>query len=304
MMHTSNPKCILILSTKSSGSSALQNFLASQIHVNHITKTRHGENETLYWVKAASVLGLPQVDMYDSEVPIPKQKARTDLIQLLADNLGDSYAPPDTDEELVFNGWRLLCYRFSPVFIEKSPHHLHQYASLELISRFIQENPDIEFFVIGLIRNPMDTVYSMWKRWRGLPEKNQFEWYTAYSNLLKFRDDYSGQMKMVRYEDMVQNKIDFTDIFNFAGIQSYQENFFHERSLNKWRKDRNYGFELDLKVADLSEKFKYSREEMKNTGSFFWPVSKNIAYYQYRSVFTTLKLLRKIKNMALNQMKV
>ncbi len=74
-MSACKSQCIIILSIKSSGSSACQNLLSKFSQVSYVPKTRHFENETLYWTKAASVLGLPQVDMIDSEVPISKEKA-------------------------------------------------------------------------------------------------------------------------------------------------------------------------------------------------------------------------------------
>ena len=101
-MSESKLKCILILSAKSSGSTALQSLLVKFFQVNHIDKTRHFEYETLFWTKAASILQLPQVDMLDSEVPINKEKARYDIINLLKQNLG-TYAPPENDNDLIFN---------------------------------------------------------------------------------------------------------------------------------------------------------------------------------------------------------
>ena len=67
-------KCIIILSSKSSGSSALQYYLSKYINVNHIRYTRHYEHETLYWTKVASALGILQKNMLNSEVPIRKIK--------------------------------------------------------------------------------------------------------------------------------------------------------------------------------------------------------------------------------------
>ena len=119
------PKCIIILSSKSCGSSACQNLLAKLANIRHVEKTRHFENETLYWTKAASILNLSQVKMLDSEVPIGPSKAKKDLVDLLRDNVGD--VPGQLiDKEFIFQGWRMLCEHYYPVFIEKSPHHLNQ----------------------------------------------------------------------------------------------------------------------------------------------------------------------------------
>ena len=103
-----NCQSIIILSEKSSGSSACQDLLSEFADIRHVSRTRHFENETLYWTKAASILGRRQRKMVDSEVPIPPERARSDLIELLRDNL-DDYQPPDSDEKLIMDGWRRLC---------------------------------------------------------------------------------------------------------------------------------------------------------------------------------------------------
>ena len=143
-------KNIIILSEKSSGSSACQNLLTKFASIKHVSKTRHFENETLYWTKAASILGKPQLKMVDSEVPIECLKAKNDLISLLRDNL-NNYTPPDNERELIMQGWRLLCKNHSPIFLEKSPHHLCQWSALELIIEHIREVNDVDFLIIGLI---------------------------------------------------------------------------------------------------------------------------------------------------------
>ena len=130
-------KCIIILSTKSSGSTACQNILSKSISANHVKFTRHYEFETLYWTKAASILGLHQDKMLDSEVPIRQKKASKDLIKLLKGNIEDFVIPED-DNELIYSGWKRLCEINSPIFLEKSPHHLYQWSAVNLIDKCIK----------------------------------------------------------------------------------------------------------------------------------------------------------------------
>ena len=111
-------KSIIILSDKSSGSSACQNLLSEFADIRHVAQTRHFENETLYWTKAASLLGRPQRKMVDSEVPIAKEEARSQLIELLKENLDGFDLPPD-DHTLVMEGWARLCRQYAPIFVEK-----------------------------------------------------------------------------------------------------------------------------------------------------------------------------------------
>lgn len=276
-MTQSRTKCMIILSSKSSGSSALQNLLAELPQVNTITKTRHNKKETLFWTKAASILSLPQINMLDSEVPIAQKRARAELIDLLRENL-KSYTPPIDDEELIFDGWRLLCHQYSPIFLEKSPHHLHQWSALELIARSMEVLSEIEFLAIGLVRNPMDMLYSGWQRWKFVPEKHQYEWYVAYRNLLRFQSLIGEKLVIVRYEDIVRDSSYLKEIYDFIGMPIGDNNYLHSKSIGKWMADSQYGFKLSEEVMELAERFGYSRPEMVNDRrAFLWPVFRSLS---------------------------
>jgi hypothetical protein len=47
--------------------------------------------------------------------------------------------------------------------------------------------PDGDFRFVGLVRNPMDMLYSAWTRWRTQPEDSQHHWRIAHENLERFR---------------------------------------------------------------------------------------------------------------------
>ena len=158
----SRNKCVIILSEKSSGSSACQNLLTKSDIVNNVDLTRHNKNETLFWTKAASMKGRYQIDMVNSEVPIKTKEARQDIIRLLENNLNSF--KPERGEDIIHRGWKMLCDRYGPIFLEKSPHHLCQWSALDLIIECIEKNEDIDFMIIGLVRNPMDTIYSQFDR--------------------------------------------------------------------------------------------------------------------------------------------
>ena len=269
-------KCIVILSTKSSGSSALQNLLCRDPSVRHVEWTRHNENETLYWVKAASVLGRGQVDMADSEVPIPRGRARGELVQMLGRNLGADYRPPSDDRELVFGGWEALCERYAPVFLEKSPHHLHQRSALELILERERSLDRVDFHIVGLVRNPMAALYSMWRRRREIPEVHQFEWLEAYRNLRWLESERPDLVSVVRYEDLTDSSEPLLPVCRFAGIELPQPGYIHGRALAKWRSDGHYGFGLEHRVAELARTFGYRDEELSNDAAPGWPVYRQL----------------------------
>jgi hypothetical protein len=216
-MQLERTKCVIVLSSKSAGSSAVHDLLASHPQVRPLSKTEHYENETLYWTKAASILRLPQVNMLDSEVPFSPRRARAALIRLLTDNL-TAYTPPTDNEELIYGGWRLLCQAHAPIFLEKSPHHLHQWSALALLLECMRRLPEVDFRIVGLVRDPMDTLYSMWTRWRSIPEHHQYEWLTAYQNLVRLRTILGSQLLSVRYEQIVAEPACLQGLFDFIGV--------------------------------------------------------------------------------------
>lgn len=282
---TPRAKCILILSEKSSGSSALQNLLTRFTELKYLAKTRHDEHETLYWVKAASVLGRPQIDMLDSEVPIAPDRARADLRSLLVDNL-DHPNLPDSDALLVFDGWRQLCFSHLPVFVEKSPHHLCQWSALELILEAMERLPDVDFFVIGLIRNPMDTLYSQFRRWGTPPEQLQYQWGVAYRNLLKLENLLTERLLIIRYEDMVSSISHLRPALDFCGAKhcEIEERFLHNRSVGKYRTDKRFGFRLSREIAEVAEAFGYVRSDVFNEPRWLWPVYRRAARLGHKTL--------------------
>ena len=119
MVHqgSNSLRCSFILSAKSSGSSIVQRRLVDGGAAKVVPYTRHFENETLFWTKAASVLGLKQTKMPNSEVPISKPTAHRDLLLFMAQNA------PDFDGNLVseadmFSAWTQICRLHGPRLIE------------------------------------------------------------------------------------------------------------------------------------------------------------------------------------------
>ncbi len=268
-----NCKSIIILSEKSSGSSSCQNLLAKFADIQHVKRTRHYQNETLYWTKAASVLNLPQVDMVDSEVPLSGKKARQDLLELLQQNV-DFPTPTGPDQAWIMEGWRRLCQEYSPIFLEKSPHHLCQWSALELIIKCIDSLPEIDFLLIGLIRNPMDTIYSQYTRWKSPPRMIEKQWCVAYENLLRLKEIAGEKLVVVRYEDMVSSLKYMEPVFRFIGVtaDAADSTYLHQRSLQKWKYDSLFGFTLSRETLDLAQQFGYKVDELSNSSYYFWPL--------------------------------
>ena len=296
-MQGSPLRCVVILSSKSSGSSALQRLLCDGTNASHVERTRHAENETLYWTKAASILGLPQSRLHGSEVPIAPRKAKTDLITLLAQNVS-TFVLPNDEQTLVFEGWRALCARYSPVFVEKSPHHLHQWSCLKLMADAAVRLPDIDFRFIGLVRNPMDTLYSAWSRWQFSPEKIQFEWLEAHQNLLRFKDLGGDRLTIVTYEALAAEGA-AAALRSGLGIEGTSAGIpdLHSNSVMRWKTDKSYGFELDARVAALAASFGYTPDQLANRSSYRWKL-KHLLRREFE--VTWLRSARRMKQLLKN----
>jgi Sulfotransferase family len=280
----SRPKCILILSTKSAGSSALQELLCVHAGAKCVERTRHAQHETLFWTKAASVLGKPQHKIPNSEVPIPAKAASKDLLQLLRDNL-PGYSPPSDPVEMIFQGWRALCVHYAPIFIEKSPHHLHQWSALELMLEAERRLSEVEFRYIGLVRNPMDALYSMWAKRRDDLASYQAHWGMAYENLLRLRAYASDRLIVVRYEDLVGGAHSMEHLFRFLGQEpkTAARSFFHSHSRQLWRHDRWFGLQLDPQMIQLARQFGYSAEDLHNDEAYrLWPAYQVLSRFDPR----------------------
>ncbi|MEM9145535.1 MAG: sulfotransferase [Pseudomonadota bacterium] len=233
--------CLTILSTKSAGSSILQALLQRTVSAKLVAKTRHFENETLWWTKCASALGMAQRRMPLSEVPLPKPRAVRDLETLLREN-----AVPggiEISRDGCFDAFERLAEAHAPVFVEKSPHHLYQPAALELIQTFARTSARVQMRMIGLVRNPIDTVYSSWRRFGVLPAREEAEWRRAYANLQALAAAMPDHVVILRYEDLVDDPAGLMEPLRQWGLSPAEgATGLHARSVARWRSDPRFRF--------------------------------------------------------------
>ncbi|OZC03426.1 hypothetical protein BSZ36_10805 [Rubricoccus marinus] len=234
------------------------------------------EEETLYWMKAAAVLEMEQPAMrYSRDVPYTRSRARAELEYLLRENV-PGFSIPSDHEALVLDGWRALCEAYAPALFEKSPHHLHSRSALSLMRRASCELSDVEFRFVGLVRNPVDTLYSMWSRWRYVPEVREREWVRAYGNLLRFKDDMGDSLRVVRYEDIASDPAELDSLVAFAlGVGQEPDSRLHTRSVQKWREDSRFGYQPSEAVLRMGERFGYDRPSMINPPRAGWAIYSN-----------------------------
>lgn len=207
-----------------------------------------------------------------------------DIIKLIKDNT-KHYIPPQDERELIIGGWKCLCETYAPIFLEKSPHHLYQWSAIELILECVKELENIDFLLIGLIRNPMDTIYSQFKRWKTRPEKLQYQWLVAYQNLMRLKTIMGKKLLIVRHEDMVSSLQCLQPVFDFCNVKTGddEQSYLHQKSITKWKNDNMFGFALSEEVIALAESYGYQTEALRNRSSMIWPIYREYARSLYKS---------------------
>lgn len=260
---------IIILSCKSAGSSALQNYFVRNCNYKTVKYTSHQENETLYWSKVASILEHPQKTMYRSVVPYKKEDAITSLNNFLGRNININDISISLEAFIYY--YRALVLKFGPSFIEKSPHHLYNRSNLELIaSAYESLKKDVKFCFIGLIRHPLDVIYSGWKRWGYHCDSFEKEWLVSYENLLWAMDFLP--MQLIRYEDLVAGAMAPEDVLDIS--LTNKDFIFKRTSIKRWKADKGFGHSLHQDTIDLAIHYGYDDFE-NDHDSFLWWRNRN-----------------------------
>ncbi|WP_162126254.1 sulfotransferase family protein [Flavobacterium phycosphaerae] len=281
-------KHVILLSCKSSGSTALQNYLKENLGYKTISFTQHQEEETLYWSKVASVLKMPQNKMYRSKVPYTVEKAVKDLNEFFLKNkLAHINITKETTEKEFQEYYFELIQSLAPKFIEKSPHHLYNESNLVLIKNFVERyKNEVDIRIIGLIRHPQSVLLSGWKRWQFLPSGFQNEWNISYKNLLDWKEKLN--ITFCEYEKLVSNEITFDQLIGeTAPVEKYR---FNSKSMNNWMNNKDYGFQLSNEVIATAKRFGYT--EFKTLGSLQW----KITIAKASLLFSIKSLLKKLKS--------
>ena len=196
-----------------------------------------------------------------------RENARAYLVETLARNL-PGYAPPADDRELVFGGWEALCRHFgTPVFFEKSPQILAQWAALSLLLEWI-EATEMTVRVVCLVRNPLAVQYSAAQLFLTDPGTRQFAWLNAQRNLLAFRAMLPSHLHtLVRYEDLVARpKETLAELQAFIGVEPHPDvgAEVHATSKERWRQDPRFFLQLDPSVRQLAMHLGYAAHELDN----------------------------------------
>ncbi len=238
--------------------------------VDTVAYSPHRYLETHWWLMAAVLLDEPgplfatqkRYNGYGS-----KGNARDLMIDLLAKCVPD-FDPPTDDRALVFDGWEALVrVNPEPVFFEKSPQILAQWAALSLMLEWIGRT-DLTVKVIGLVRNPHGVMYSAAKLFGTDPQTRQLAWLNGCRNLLAIermlpKDSYMR----VRYEDLVASPVDgFAEIARFIEVAPDETMGEGTRSGSgeKWKNDPGYVLNLHPAVRQMAQSMDYADADLDN----------------------------------------
>jgi hypothetical protein len=286
------PTILFLLSSKSSGSSAFQSYVSKNFGVNLIRHTQHYENETLFWTKVASILGLRQWPMHRSEVPIPKKEAQKALQDLLNDNGLNLKANPTKYD--YFDAFFGLCEKTGFPVIEKSPHHLFNESNINLILEFkeyIKSRANV--VLIGLVRHPLATTFSAWSRWRVSPSAFERDWRRTYHNLLALKNQVP-ELPIFRYEEITEDATSLDEfLINSAGVPKLASAFrFKTESIGEW-KDVAFRHSANEETIAVATALGYDASSLDNPNkpNTGWWIETQVNVWKYLG----LKIRKKLK---------
>jgi Sulfotransferase family len=301
---------VLLLSDKRSGSTMVQRELCRHADIRHVEYSPHRYFETHHWLKAAVMLGCPGEEFSGGKV-YPGYGSRTNAGIYLRDcvqgNLPEYQAPPD-EREMVFDSWEKLCDKYAqPVFFEKSPQYLANWAALSLMLEWM-ERTEFDVKIIGLVRNPMSVQHSAQELFRTDPQERQFGWLEIYQNLLRLESRVSSSNYcLVRYEDLIESPAEsFSRLLDFLELDPDPQigGKVHSKSADNWSEDPGFDLQLAEPVKAIAMQFGYSGEDLYNPmkagtsgprklyRDILWPYYRWVSRMRYRFIHPLLARMR------------
>jgi hypothetical protein len=262
---------VILLSDKRSGSTMFQRELCKHPDIQTVAYSPHSYLETHHWLKGAVLLGMAPETFIGGKVYAgygSRANARTYLMDCVKQNVPEFQIPKD-DRALVFEGWEALCNQYAqPVFFEKSPQILSQWAALSLLLEWMHQT-NFKVKIIGLTRNPLSVQYSAFELFNTNPADRQYAWLEGQKNMLALRSLLpAGDFFSVRYEDVIeQPQATFASVCKFIGVPALPEigASVHSESLTKWKDDPYFTLKLDLVVKQMAIEFGYTSADLTDS---------------------------------------
>ena len=104
-----------------------------------------------------------------------------------------------------------------------------------------------------------------------------------HKNLIEFSSDLSNdQFLLIKYEDMVTNTVVcFNNVCKFIGLKynTQMGNEASRESLNLWKNDVDFHFNLSHEVLEMAQQFGYTPSELENP-----PKQKKLSFKRIISI--------------------
>ncbi len=287
MINETSKTVLILLSDKRSGSTLMQKELLQHPQIQTVKYSPHTYLETHFWTKSARILSDSQYSKFENSIPKTNEKrilssygnrknAEVLLKELLIKNDVRISDIEKNLEELIFKGWDRLCDNLTEtVFFEKSPQILASPRALELLLDWIRHTK-YNVKILVLVRNPLSIMYSAQKLFYTDPVKRQVGWMELMGNLSNFLKELnSDQWISIRYEDLIQQpEIQFESICNWLKISCISElgKLSHRDSMEKWKSDKFFDFQLNEEAKAVALKFGYSLGELQNDNKLREPL--------------------------------
>jgi hypothetical protein len=174
-----------------------------------------------------------------------------------------------------FRAWSAVVHSGAGDVVEKSPHHLYQQSVVELMERYADSEQDIDVHFIGLIRNPLATLYSSWRRFGMRPALEERHWIRAYESLLRLAERRPEQVTIIKYEELVTDPGRLASLLGIQGPLASTERL-HSKSLERWRQDRRFRHHLSDEAIKVAERFGYAEDELRNAHAPGWTARNEV----------------------------
>jgi hypothetical protein len=266
----SRPTVVILLSDKRSGSTILQTEFLSHPDVRGLDYTSHTYLESHHWLKAAVMTGQPD-RLFSAGQIYPgyggARNARTYMIDTITGNLPD-FVPPQDDRDLVFEGWEALCQHYAkPVFFEKSPQVLANWASVIMLLEWVKKT-SFDVRLVGLVRNPLAVQHSAQLLFGSVPVARQYGWAETHRNLLALRQMLpEDRLMLLRHEDILADpQARFADLCRYVGLENSDGmgQQITARTQDRWKDDPDYTLRLHPSVVHVAKALGYHDDELQN----------------------------------------
>ena len=237
-------KTIILLSSKRTGSSAFFKVFKNHPKVNCLLKNPE--------------MDMIELNFWNSALKAIQGNSRN-LKQVLKKINIQIKLPKKINKRFIFKLWNEILIDNGGIIFDKSPAYLDDIKILKLLKAY--EDDGNKLYLLGLIRNPKDSITSQFELWdkknnnriKNKIKKREKKWLKYYSNLQSFK--LIRKLEIFRYEDITKKKhYYFEKIFKICGLKyklSYTDNI-KKTSIGRF----NLSIYSDIKKWKFSKDFK------------------------------------------------